>query len=126
MERQNTNATQFHESPIGELLHHRRRAWKEENTEIRVVSGETNLILRHNIKLNFPFCKEKPLFGALLTVYQTDVWSVRCIRCHIEQIHRTNQTSVWYTVKRAPKSGFSLQKGKFSFIGAYMPNQPYN
>ena len=34
------------------------------------------------IKLNFPFCKEKPLFGALLTVYQTGVWSVRCIRCH--------------------------------------------
>ena len=32
------------------------------------------------IKLNFPFCKGKPLFGALLTVYQTDVWSVRCIR----------------------------------------------
>ena len=30
------------------------------------------------------------------------------------------------TVKRASKSGFSLQKGKFSFIGAYMPNQPYN
>ena len=52
--RQNTNATQFHESPIGELLHHRRRAWKEEKIEIRVVSGETNLILRHNIKLNFP------------------------------------------------------------------------
>ena len=25
------------------------------------------------IKLNFPFCKGKPLFGALLTVYQTDV-----------------------------------------------------
>ena len=34
------------------------------------------------IKLNFPFCKEKPLFGAILTVYQTGVWSVRCIRCH--------------------------------------------
>ena len=29
------------------------------------------------IKLNFPFCKGKPLFCALLTVYQTDVWSVK-------------------------------------------------
>ena len=35
------------------------------------------------IKLNFPFCKGKPLFGALLTVYQADVWSGRCIRCHV-------------------------------------------
>ena len=25
------------------------------------------------IKLNFPFCKRKPLFDALLNVYQTDV-----------------------------------------------------
>ena len=25
---------------------------------------------------------EKLLFGALLTMYQTDVWSVQCIRCH--------------------------------------------
>ena len=32
------------------------------------------------IKLNFPFCKEKPLFGALLTVYQTGVRSVRCTK----------------------------------------------
>ena len=32
-------------SEIGELLHHRRRAGKEGNIEIRVVSGETNLIL---------------------------------------------------------------------------------
>ena len=31
-------------------------------------------------------------------------------------------TSVWYTFKRASKSGFLLQKGKFSFIGAHMPN----
>ena len=29
----------------GELLHHGRRAGDEEMTEIRVVSGETNLIL---------------------------------------------------------------------------------
>ena len=27
-----------------------------------------------------------------------------------------------YTVKRAPKSGIPLQKGKFSFIRAHMPN----
>ena len=33
------------------------------------------------IKLNFLFCKRKPLFDALSNVYQTDVWSVRCIRC---------------------------------------------
>ena len=29
-------------------------------------------------------------------------------------------------LKEHQKSGFSLQKGKFSFIGAYLPNQPYN
>ena len=28
---------------VGELLHHGRRAGEEEKTEIRVVSGETNL-----------------------------------------------------------------------------------
>ena len=27
-------------------------------------------------------CKRKPLFDALLKVYKTDVWSVRCIRYH--------------------------------------------
>ena len=27
---------------------------------------------------------------------------------------------------RPPKSGFLLQKGKFSLIGAHMTNQPYN
>ena len=31
---------------LRELLHHGRQAGKEEKTEIRVVSGETNLILR--------------------------------------------------------------------------------
>ena len=31
-----------------------------------------------------------------------------------------------YTFERASKSGFLLQKRKFSFIGAHMPNQPYN
>ena len=41
-------------------------------------------LVRHvcSDKAEFPFWKGKPLFGALLTVYQTDVWSVRCIRCH--------------------------------------------
>ena len=34
------------------------------------------------IKQNFPFCKRKLLFDALLNVYQTDVWSVPCIRGH--------------------------------------------
>ena len=48
------------------------------------------------------------------------------LQCLWQRIHRTDQTSLWNTVKRAPKSGFSLQKGKFSFIRAYMPNQPYN
>ena len=31
---------------IRELLHHGRRVEEEEKTEIRVISGETNLILR--------------------------------------------------------------------------------
>ena len=34
----------------------------------------------------------------------------------------TDQTSVWYTFERTSKSGFILQKGKFSFIGIHMPN----
>ena len=42
------------------------------------------------------------------------------------RIHGTDQTLVWYTFKRASKSGFLLQNGKFCFIGAHMPNQPYN
>ena len=33
------------------------------------------------IKLKFPFWKGKSLIDALSNVYQTDVWSVRCIRC---------------------------------------------
>ena len=32
-----------------------------------------------------------------------------------QRIHRTDQTSVWYTFKRAKKSGFLLHKRKFSF-----------
>ena len=35
-----------------ELLHHGRRAGKEEKIEIRVVSGETNLILHSLHKAN--------------------------------------------------------------------------
>ena len=34
----------------------------------------------------------------------------------------TDQTSVWYTFERTSKSGFILQKGKFSFIGIHMTN----
>ena len=37
-------------------------------------------------------------------------------------IPRTDQRSVWYTFERASKSSFLLQKRKFSFIGAHMPN----
>ena len=48
-------------------------------------------------------------------------WTIR----HSDILSRKNN-EVWYTVKRASKSGFSMQKGKFNFIGAYMPNQPYN
>ena len=33
-------------------------------------------------KAEFSFLKKKPLFDALSNMYQTDVWSVRCIRCH--------------------------------------------
>ena len=49
------------------------------------------------IKLNFPFCERKPLFYALSNVYQTDVWSVRCIRCHShckEQSHYLNSIAI--------------------------------
>ena len=37
-----------------------------------------------------------------------------------------DQTSAWYTFERTSKSSFLLQKRKFSFIGAHIPNEPYN
>ena len=41
-------------------------------------------LVRHvcSDKAKFSFLLKKPLFDALSNMYQTDVWSVRCIRCH--------------------------------------------
>ena len=42
-------------------------------------------------KLNFLFCKRRPLFDALSNVYQTDVWSVRYTRDHSHCMKQNKQ-----------------------------------
>ena len=51
--------------------------------------------------------------------------TIRAIALCIPTVHRFTRKMHGHP-QRPPKSGFLLQKGKFSFIGAHMPNQPYN
>ena len=57
------------------------------------------------------------------------IYSIPCNDCDNEYIGQTKRQfntrlspSVWHTFERASESGFLLQKRKFSFIGAHMPN----
>ena len=53
------------------------------------------------------------------------IYSIPCNDCDNEYIGQTKR-QFGTRLKEHQKVVFSLQKGKFSFIGAYMPNQPYN
>ena len=69
------------------------------------------------IKLNFLFCKSKPLFDALSNVYQTDVWFVRCILCH----NRCKDSTQWrpelsIILRRAKPPPKNIQKDVFNAL----------
>ena len=51
------------------------------------------------------------------------IYSIPCNDCDNGYIGQTSLVHVWKSIK---KRFFFLQKRKFSFIGAHMPNQPYN
>ena len=113
--------------------------WIDGSTEIYtvipyiqgVIEPIKRILNSHNVKVaQKPFQTLGHIFAKpkdpVTKEQRTDtIYSIPCNDCDNEYIAQTKR-SVWYTVKRAPKSGFSLQKGKFSFIGAYLPNQPYN
>ena len=53
------------------------------------------------------------------------IYSIPCNDCDNEYIGQTKR-QFGTRLKEHQKSGFLSQKRKFSFIGAYMPNQPYS
>ena len=53
------------------------------------------------------------------------IYSIHCNDCDNDYIGQTKRQFVT-RLKEHQKSGFLLQKGKFSFIGAHMANKPYN
>ena len=58
------------------------------------------------IKLNFLFCKRKPLFDALSNMYQTKIWFVRCICCHSHcKDYRINGVSSLFFLNRILRFG---------------------
>ena len=53
------------------------------------------------------------------------IYSIPCNDCDNEYIGQTKH-QFGTRLKEHQKAGFFLQKRKFSFTGAHMPNQPYS
>ena len=72
------------------------------------------------------YCSNGPFsFPHETSLYEFVSRTIRAIALCIPTVHRFTRKMHGHP-QRPPKSGFLLQKGKFSFIGAHMPNQPYN
>ena len=67
----------------------------------------------------FPFLMKRLLMNLLQEQFAL------CIALCIPTVHHFTRKMHGH-LQRPPKSGFLLQKGKFSLIGAHMTNQPYN
>ena len=64
----------------------------------------------------------KPKDPVMKEQWTDTIYSIPCNDCDNEYIVQTKrQFGTW--LKEHQKAFFSLQKGKFSFIRAYMPNQ---